>query len=123
MCWYNTILIPIKLKKSIIVYKVGIKATSNLFSCKYVNHIYWSQRKNPTILLEPKIFTKHRTYDIYIINRGYHSYLSLLTPALGKDLSYLGKEIGVFEISKGATIYINKHGEIVSSDIKYLHPL
>lgn len=123
MCWYSTMLIPIKLKKPMRVYKVGIRATPNRFVCKYINHVYLSNVKNKTIQLEYDTYTGNKKFNVYSIQIGYHSYKSFLGWAMKKDLNMLGNKIGVFEIPKGATIYINKFGEIVSSDIKYLYPI
>lgn len=120
MCWYSNILIPIRLKKSIRVYKVGIRATPELFFCKYTKYGYVSQVLHKIETLEPEDCLKRKNYSIYCIHKGFHSYASLSSPALKQDLNHLGYKIGVFEIPKGAEIYVNSFGEIVSSDIIYL---
>ena len=57
-------------------------------------------------------------YSYFNIYEGYHSYL---TEERAKCSSYGYKDIGIFEIPEGATVYVNyRHKEIVSTNIKYL---
>lgn len=127
MCWTNNIAIPIVLKKSLKVYKLGAPTVLGGFISSYQNFIYLKSKLQPTIEINP-IF--ERRYfpvslmgdpwdsDIFYIFEGYHSYL---TKKMAKLKRYKSDKIGIFEIPAGATIYINyKYQEVVSTDIRYL---
>ena len=126
MCWENNIVIPLILKKPLIVYKVGTSTTSDNFISLYQDFIYYKSRTVPTVEINPK-FKRYFSlipisalwnYDTFYILRGYHSYLTKEMAKFRKD-EY--DEIGIFEIPAGATIYVNyKLREVVSTDIKYL---
>lgn len=117
--------IPIVLKKPLRVYKVGMSTTSDNFISLYQNFIYYKSRTIPTVEINPR-FDRYFSripiralwdYDIFYINKGYHSYL---TEEIAKCSSN-EYDIGIFEIPTGATIYVNyKLREVVSTDIKYL---
>ena len=126
MCWANTIIIPIVLKKPLRVYKVGKIKTSGIFISLYQNFRYYKFQIMPTVKINPK-FERNSCFaiglgelwkcDRFYINEGYHSYL---TEEMAKSNTYSSK-IGIFEIPVGATVYINYVcKEVVSTDIKYL---
>ena len=126
MCWENNIAIPLVLKKSLRVYKVGTSTTSDNFISLYQDFIYYKSRTVPTVEINPR-FERYSSlipisalwsYDTFYIHKGYHSYL---TEEMAKYKNENDDDIGIFEIPAGATIYINyKLKEVVSTDIKYL---
>ena len=126
MCWENNIAIPLVLKKSLRVYKVGTSTTSDNFISLYQDFIYYKSRTVPTVEINPR-FERYSSlipisalwsYDTFYIHKGYHSYLTEEMAKCSKD-EY--DDIGIFEIPAGATIYVNyKLKEVVSTDIKYL---
>ena len=126
MCWENNIAIPLILKKSLRVYKVGTSTTSDNFISLYQDFIYYKSRTVPTVEINPGFeryfsiipISALWSYDTFYIHKGYHSYLTEEMAKCSKD-EY--DDIGIFEIPAGATIYVNyKLKEVVSTDIKYL---
>lgn len=127
MCWTNTIAIPIVLKKPLKVYKIGTATILGGFISLYQNFMYCKSQTVPTVKINPEFIRVHPPlpftdalwdYDRFYIYEGYHSYL---TKKMAKRNSDKYDEIGIFEIPAGATIYVDyKHGEVVSTDIKYL---
>lgn len=128
MCWVDCMAIPIVLKKSLKVYKVGNIKTSGIFISLYQNFRYYKSQIMPTVKINPKFersrcfiigyFGELWKYDRFYINEGYHSYL---TEERAKSNMYSSGKIGIFEIPVGATVYINYISkEVVSTDIKYL---
>lgn len=126
MCWENNIAIPLVLKKSLRVYKVGTSTTSDNFISLYQDFIYYKSRTVPTVEINPGFeryfsiipISALGSYDTFYIHKGYHSYLTEEMAKCSKD-EY--DDIGIFEIPAGATIYVNyKLKEVVSTDIKYL---
>lgn len=126
MCWTNSILIPLVLKKPLRVYKVGVSTILGNFISLYQKTMYHKHKDMPTIKINPG-FIRVGTplsldalwdYDNFYINEGYHSYL---TEEVARWNSEEFDDIGIFEIPAGATIYVNyRYQEIVSTDIKYL---
>ena len=127
MCWTNSILIPIVLKKPLRVYKVGTLATFYNFISLYYNFVYHKCQTMPTVEINPEFERLHPSERIsnpvwhcsrFNIYKGYHSYL---TKEIAKLRSKEYNNIGIFEIPDGATIYVNyRSREVVSTDIKYL---
>ena len=127
MCWTNYIAIPLVLKKPLRVYKVGTLSIFCGFISLYRDFRYRESQTMPTVKINPEfircppIFGPQNelwSYDNFYIYEGYHSYL---TKETAKCNSYEYEDIGVFEIPKGATVYINyRHREVVSTDIRYL---
>ncbi len=96
MCWVDCMAIPIVLKKSLKVYKVGNIKTSGIFISLYQNFRYYKSQIMPTVKINPKF-------------------------ERAKSNMYSSGKIGIFEIPVGATVYINYISkEVVSTDIKYL---
>ena len=118
-------------KRDITVYKLGCYADLNsfkpLFRCSYC---YTSN----------KIVKEYVSFDCYIIDRGFHSYITCkINPFVGTsvtrywirvtsinstlhitlDLKEQSYYLGKFIIPKGATYCINKHHEVVSDSIVY----
>ena len=129
MCWSNYIVTPIVLKKPLRVYKVGTSTILGGFRSLYHNFVYHRSKVIPTVEINPEL-TQYNTFSpldkcwtrsTFCINEGYHSYL---TKKMAKHMSETHKEIGIFEIPSGATIYVNhRYKEVVSTDIKYLRLL
>lgn len=122
MCWTNTIAIPLVLKKPLRVYKVGTSSIFCDFISLYRDFRYRESQTVPTVKINPEFVFGPRdelwSYDNFYIHEGYHSYLTEEMAKCSRD-EY--DEIGIFEISAGATIYVNyKRREVVSTDIKYL---
>lgn len=118
--------IPIVLKKPLRVYKVGTSTTLGGFISLYQETWYYKHRVMPTIEINPE-FTRYHFLgildvpwmrDSFCIHEGYHSYL---TKDMAKRRKDRWKDIGIFEIPAGATIYVDYiYREVVSTDIKYL---
>ena len=127
MCWSNYMAIPLVLKKSLRVYKVGTSSIFCGFISLYRDFMYRESQTMPTVKINPEfircppIFGPQDelwSYDNFYIYEGYHSYLTKEMAKLSRD-EY--DDIGIFEIPAGATIYVNyKLREVVSTDIKYL---
>ena len=125
MCWTNSILIPIILKKPLRVYKVGTVTSLGSFISLYRDCMYYKCQTMPTVKINPVFIRHHVTirrlswwHDNFRIYKGYHSYL---TKEAAKHMKSQYEEIGIFEIPAGATIYVNyRRKEVVSTDIKYL---
>ena len=127
MCWTNYMVTPIVLKKPLRVYKVGTSSIFCGFISLYRDFMYRESQTMPTVKINPEfircppIFGPQDelwSYDNFYIHEGYHSYL---TKEIAKFNSYEYEDIGVFEIPKGTTVYINyRHREVVSTNIKYL---
>ena len=92
MCWTNSILIPIVLKKPLRVYKVGKSACLGNFISLYRNTMYLRYGTKPTIKINPE-FARYSPsmgpfldalwiYDSFQIREGYHSYLTEKTAKL-----------------------------------------
>lgn len=119
--------IPLVLKKSLRVYKVGTSSIFCGFISLYRDFMYRESQTMPTVKINPEfircppIFGPQDelwSYDNFYIYEGYHSYLTKEMAKLSRD-EY--DDIGIFEIPAGATIYVNyKLREVVSTDIKYL---
>ena len=130
MCWTNYMAIPLVLKKPLRVYKVGTVSIFCGFISLYRDFRYRESQTMPTVKINPEfircppIFGHQNelwSYDNFYIYEGYHSYL---TKEIAKFNSYEYEDIGVFEIQKGTTVYINyRHREVVSTDIRYLGSL
>ena len=130
MCWSNYMATPIVLKKPLRVYKVGTSSIFCGFISLYRDFRYRESQTMPTVKINPEfircppIFGPRDelwSYDNFYIYEGYHSYL---TKEIAKFNSYEYEDIGVFEIPKGTTVYINyRHREVVSTNIKYLGSL
>ena len=127
MCWSNYMATPIVLKKPLRVYKVGISTTFDNFISLFRACVYHKGQTMPTVEINPKFGRFHTAVGLFIpawyfdgfyIHKGYHSYL---TKKIAKYAKNPYKEIGIFEIPVGATIYVNyRRREVVSTDIKYL---
>ena len=126
MCWSNYMATPIVLKKPLRVYKVGTSTTFDNFISLFQDYVYHKCQTMPTVEINPEL-TQYNTFSpldkcwtrsTFCINEGYHSYL---TKKMAKNIRDSYKEIGIFEIPSGATIYVNHRSrEVVSTDIKYL---
>lgn len=124
MCWTNYMAIPLVLKKPLRVYKVGTVSICGFISL-YRDFRYLESQTMPTVKINPEFIRYYPTIrllswlnDNFHIYKGYHSYLTKEIAKCNKD-EY--DDIGIFEISAGATIYVNyKLREVVSTDIKYL---
>ena len=126
MCWLNYMAIPIVLKKPLRVYKVGTSTIFGGFRSLYHNFMYRRSKVMPTVEINPEL-TQYNTFSpldkcwtrsTFCINEGYHSYL---TKEMAKHMRDSYKEIGIFEIPAGTTIYVNyRDREVVSTNIKYL---
>ena len=126
MCWTNYIAIPLVLKKPLRVYKVGTVSIFCGFISLYRDFRYRESQTMPTVKINPE-FTrcnlfvpgyKPQMWDTFYIHEGYHSYL---TEEMAKCNMDEYDDIGIFEIPKGTTVYINfRHREVVSTNIKYL---
>ena len=130
MCWSNYMAIPIVLKKSLRVYKVGVSTICDNFISLFRGYVYHKCQVMPTVKINP-IFIRHYPIirllswqnDNFHIYTGYHSYLTEEMAKCNKD-EIDEIEIGIFEIPAGATIYVNyERREVVSTDIKYLGEL
>lgn len=126
MCWSNSMIIPIVLKKSLRVYKLGTLTSLDNFISLYRDTMYLRYVAKPTIKINPKFVRFHPNieflnelweYDRFDIHEGYHSYLT-------KEMAEYRKgnaKIGIFIIPAGSTIYVNyKCKEVVSTNIEYL---
>ena len=127
MCWSNYIATPIVLKKPLRVYKVGTVSILGGFISLYRNFIYRESQTMPTVKINSE-FERNSCFAIRLVGlwkcdrvyiyKGYHSYLTKEMAKCNKD-EY--DDIGIFEIPKGTTVYINyRHREVVSTNIKYL---
>lgn len=139
MCWVGRG--PAKIaEKDIVVYKLGyVFKNSEVFSSLYHGYNYHPKGLNRTVTLVPivgGVALPHLSqFDVGIIYSGYHSYQSISLPFNGLGFSFrailLGtiiKErinicnsyyIATFIIPKGSEYYVNKCGELVSSNIIY----
>lgn len=126
MCWMNSMVIPIVLKKPLKVYKIGTSTNLGNFISLYQNFMYRKFQTMPTIKINPRFIRISNSLsldalwdcDSFYINEGYHSYL---TEEVARWNSEEFDAIGIFEIPAGATIYVNYIcQEVVSTDIKYL---
>ena len=131
MCWTNYMAIPLVLKKPLRVYKVGTVSIFGGFISLYRDFRYRESQTMPTVKINPEfircplIFRRRDelwSYDNFYIYEGYHSYL---TKETAKEMVKCSRtsydDIGIFEIPKGTTVYINyRHREVVSTDIRYL---
>ena len=128
MCWTNYIAIPLVLKKPLRVYKVGTVSIFCGFISLYRDFRYPESQTMPTVKINPEFIRYYPTIrllswlnDNFHIYKGYHSYLTKEMAKCNKD-EY--DDIGIFEIPKGTTVYINyRHREVVSTNIKYLGSL
>ena len=126
MCWSNYMATPIVLKKPLKVNKVGTVLTFSGFISLFQGYVYHKCQAMPKIEINPEFDRLHPTerllnpvwrYSRFHIYKGYHSYLTKETAKYRSNEN----NIGVFEISAGATIYVNyRSGEVVSTNIKYL---
>lgn len=122
----NSMVIPIVLKKPLKVYKIGTSTNLGNFISLYQNFMYRKSQTMPTIKINPRFIRISNSLSLdalwdcgsFYINEGYHSYL---TEGVARWNSEEFDAIGIFEIPASATIYVDhKHGEVVSTDIKYL---
>ena len=128
MCWSNYMATPIVLKKPLRVYKVGTISSFGGFISLYRDFRYPESQTMPTVKINPEFIRYYPTIrllswlnDNFHIYKGYHSYLTKEMAKCNKD-EY--DDIGIFEIPKGTTVYINyRHREVVSTNIKYLGSL
>ena len=128
MCWSNYMATPIVLKKPLRVYKVGTVSIFCGFISLYRDFRYRESQTMPIVKINPEFIRYYPTIrllswlnDNFHIYKGYHSYLTKEMAKCNKD-EY--DDIGIFEIPKGTTVYINyRHREVVSTNIKYLGSL
>ena len=125
MCWSNYMATPIVLKKPLRVYKVGTLSILGGFISLFRDFRYRESQTMPTVKINSEFTRRHlfvpgykpQMWDTFHIYKGYHSYLTKETAKYRSNEN----NIGVFEISAGATIYVNyRSGEVVSTNIKYL---
>lgn len=122
MCWFREELIPIVLKKPLKVYKIGTIVAGTIFETPYRHFKYMEGFNYPTLELIPDLKSDRKGTYYFRIFKGYHAYTSLYRAKKEFHNTILTcTTVGLFEIPKGATVYINFREEIVvSSNIKYL---
>ena len=132
MCWIGRKNTKQVAKRDFYVYKIGL-VIDNTFTSLFQKYIYRIKENNPIIFLN----IVEDNCGMIKIEKGYHSYKEVAiefyqTPYF-RDI-YLGDAIngfidnlslyshlylGTFIVPKGSEYYINRRGEIVSSNIIY----
>ena len=111
MCWTSCVLNKRKALDDFIVYKLVKFDTFNTCKSLVYNYIYTFEK---LYKLGFPLLSKNRNY-VYIIDEGFHSCAHL------HSLLYIEDSLDTLvvecTIPKGATYYVNGHGEVVSDKI------
>lgn len=111
MCWESCVLNKCKTLNDFIVYKLVKFDTFNTCKSLVFNYTYIFDK---LYKLESPLRGKKRNYG-YMINEGFHSCAHLHSLLYIEDS--LDNLVVECTIPKGATYYVNGHGEVVSDKI------